>query len=371
VSQDAIVDSPTAHQSPFRVPAASGLRQTQARHSGQINLKSCGLLHPRAAQFHVDTLRTIDPIEILTYPVFEPTYVLLADWLRTARASLVLTAGSDPGLSLLVRAFPPARRIVIHMPNFGGWHKFARIADCTLNIVGPNPASGVFDVADLLSELRKGPPAFVVVTQPHSYTGQVHNAEEINTLAHGVAEHGSLLVLDTCYLAFVERGEDLVRGVVGQPHVVRVNGFSKCFGLSGARIAVIAAHPDTASHLLRLDPERPVTGVATSLLCAALRKRDVFESIWVEIRHLRGAFAGLVEKALPGWRARPSGANFVTFDVPDPGQAASATTYLMDHGFITRDLSGLPSLPAAVRIAVADEPTMRHVVRLLTLWREQ
>jgi histidinol-phosphate/aromatic aminotransferase/cobyric acid decarboxylase-like protein len=274
-------------------------------------------------------------------------------------------------LGLLTRAFPSVTRIVMHHPNYDGWMKFAHIAGCSLDLVPPDPDTGRFVLDDLLTRARQGPPGFVVVTQPHSFTGQVHDADSLAALAEAVGAHGSLLIVDTAYLAFTEGGEDLVRDFMGRRHVVRVNSFSKSYGLSGVRIAVVVAHPATARHLFDLDPEAPVSAVALALLRGSLRQHEAFEEIWAEIRDLRGRFAARVEEELPGWRARPSGGNFVTWDVPDADQAAGATAFLHDNGFVVRDLSSLPGLPAAVRIAVADAPTVDRVTELLGTWRRR
>ncbi|MFE6049871.1 aminotransferase class I/II-fold pyridoxal phosphate-dependent enzyme [Kitasatospora sp. NPDC056446] len=367
---DTLPGGPGTLDSPFLRPSAGLFRNRRTRRPGEVNLKSCGLLHPRAAAVHAQTLGQLDPVDVLTYPDYRPAYAMLAERLGTTPDSLVLTAGSDPGLGLLTRAFPSVTRIVLHHPNYDGWSKFARIAGCEPDPVPADPATGRFVLGDLLPRLRQGPPAFVVVTQPHSLTGQVHEARQLAELAEAVGAHGSLLVLDTAYLAFTEGGEELVRGLTGLRHVVRVNSFSKCYGLSGARIAVLVAHPATARHLFDLDPEAPVSAVALALLQGSLRRHGVFEEVWAEVRGLRARFAERVEEALPGWRSRPGGGNFVTWDVPGPGQAASATGHLHEHGIVIRDLSGLPGLPAALRIAVADGPTVDRVVDLLRTWRE-
>ncbi|MBX9640189.1 MAG: aminotransferase class I/II-fold pyridoxal phosphate-dependent enzyme, partial [Mycobacteriaceae bacterium] len=245
------------------------------------------------------------------------------------------------------------------------------IADLALDPVPPSADTGEFRITDLLQRLRQGPPAFVVLTQPHSYTGQVHRATEIEELARQVGSHGSLLVLDTAYLSFTEGGADLVRGVVGLPQVARVNSFSKSHGLSGARIAALALHPDRAENLFDLDPEGPISGVSLALLRAALRQPELFARIQAEVRQLRGVFATLIEESLSEWRARPSGGNFVTFDAPSAADAADVHAYLREHGVITRNLSGLPGLPAAIRIGVGDETTMYRVVDLLTAWHRE
>lgn len=362
----------SALDSPFGHVGLGGMfRSNRTRRPGEVNLKSCGLLHRSAAEFHAATLSRIDPIEVLSYPVYDETYALAAEYLGVNTDMLVLTSGSDPGLGLLVRAFPAAKRIVLHTPNFEGWSKFAVIAGATLDPVPPSAHTGQFQITDLLDRLGQGPPAFVVLTQPHSYTGQVHGGAEIEELAYQVGRYGSLLVLDTAYLAFTEGGEGLVRGVVGLPHVVRVNSFSKSHGLSGARIAALALHPTRANNLFDLDPEGTILGVSLALLRAALAEPAVFDTIQAEVRRLRELFAALIDESPFGWRARPSGGNFVTFDAPEPAAIAAAHAYLQQHGVITRDLSGLPGLTAAIRIAVADEAIMFRVVDLLTAWHRE
>lgn len=351
--------------SPFLRESAGRFRNRRVRVPDEINLKNCGLLDSRAAAVHRATLAEFDPNDVLTYPVLQPVYGMLADRFGVDTDSLVLTAGSDPGLNLLTRAFPEVSRIVLHQPNFDGWAKFAAISGCVLDPVAPDPETGLFDLRDLARRLRAGAPAFVVVTTPHSFTGQVHGREELAELADAVGEHGSLLVVDTAYLAFTEGGEELVRGLAGLRHVVRVNTFSKSYGLSGARIAVTVAHPATARHLFDLDPEGSVSAPAVALLRRSLEEQDVFTRIWADVRRLRERFAAEVERAVPGWHARQSGGNFVTWDVPDPADAGAASRHLLERGIVVRDLSGAPGLPAAVRIAVANEAVVRQVVAAL------
>ncbi|MEW2452154.1 pyridoxal phosphate-dependent aminotransferase [Streptomyces parvulus] len=310
----------------------------------------------------------MDPLDVLTYPVLGDVYTDLAHRLGAHPDGLVLTSGSDPGLGLLVRAFPAVRRIVLHHPNYEGWHKFARIAGCDLDMVPPDPDTGRFSVVDLASRLCGGPPAFVVVTQPHSFTGQVHARAELEYLARAVADHGSLLVLDTAYLAFTEGGEEEVSTVTAHPHprhVMRVNTFSKCFGLSGARIAVLSSHPATVRPLLDLDPEGPVSGIAVALLRACLREQPLFEDIWAEIRQVREHFSRSVEQSLPGWHALAGGGNFATWRVASPRVAEGAAAYLYENGFVVRAVPSTPDSPAAVRIAVTDRPTADSVTDLL------
>ncbi|MEU7060483.1 aminotransferase class I/II-fold pyridoxal phosphate-dependent enzyme [Streptomyces sp. NPDC046197] len=368
MTDETLVTAQERASSPFQRESTGQFRNRRIRVPNEINLKSCGLLDSRAAAVHRATLAMFDSNDVLTYPILQPVYSTLADRFGVDVDSLVLTAGSDPGLNLLTRAFPGVSRIVLHQPNFDGWAKFAAISGCVLDSVAPDPETGLFNLRDLARRLYGGAPAFVVVTTPHSFTGQVHGAEELAELAAAVAEHGSLLIVDTAYLAFTEGGEELVRELAGLRHVVRVNTFSKCYGLSGARIAVTIAHPAIARHLFDLDPEGSVSTLALALLQRSLREQAVFTRIWADVRQLRERFATEVERAVPGWHARPSGGNFVTWDVPDRTVAVAASRYLLDQGIVVRDLSGAPGLPAAVRIAVANQPVVRRVVAALGGW---
>ncbi|GAA1972827.1 aminotransferase class I/II-fold pyridoxal phosphate-dependent enzyme [Kitasatospora viridis] len=349
---------------PPRVAAAADVpRYVRVRRPGEVNLKTCELLLPSVARFHTAALRTLDAADVLAYPGFEPAYEQVAAHFRVPPETLLLTPGSDPAIALLARAHAPGR-LVLHTPNFEGWERYARLYGLATDAVPPRP-DGRFDTGDLLAALHRGAPALVVLTTPHGHTGQVHDAAELTALARGVAEHGSLLVLDTCYLAFTEGGEELVRPLLGQPHVVRVNGFSKSHGLAGARVAALVAHPETADYLARFNPESPLSGTALALLRAALADPAFFAATWAEVRRLRELLAEQVVKALPGWRARPSGANFVAFDAVDRAAADAAYSGLMDRHIRTRNLSGLPGTPAAARIAVADEPVIARVAAAL------
>ncbi len=347
------------------VPGAQAVRRhVRTRRPGEVNLKSCELLHPEVDALHAGLLRAIDPGDVVFYPLYQSTLDQVGAHLGVPSDRILISAGSDSAIALLITAFARGGRLVIHNPSYEGWQRYAALNGTAIDFVTPD-ADGEPAVCDLLRAVTAGPPAMVVLTQPHSPTGRVFDGDEIARLSAAVAKHGSLLVLDTCYLAFSESGEQTVREVALAPHVVRVNSFSKAFGVAGARLAAVVADPRLEGYLARWQPEGAVSGVSLALLRGALSSVTLFQGIWEELRGGRQQLADRIQADLPGWHARPSGGNFVAFDVPTAAEAGAAYSHLLEHGIRTRDLSGLPGLTAALRIGLAATPILDQVARTM------
>jgi histidinol-phosphate aminotransferase len=324
----------------------------------ELNLKSCELLQPRVQAWHRERIGTLADSDVVAYPLTQAARAAVADHFGRDTDEVLLFPGTDHAIRVVSEALcAPAGRLVIADPHYDGWSYAAVQHGFQLDAV-PMPERAPMRVDALTDRLRAGGQAVLVLTQPDSITGQLYSREEVAELSRTVAEHGSLLVLDTCYLAFVEDGADTV--ATGR-HVVRINSFSKSLGLAGARIGALLADPSVVDYLARWRPDDMLTGPSLRLLALALGDPAVFEAAWAEVRAARAALDRGLTGALPGWRARPSGANFVAFDAA-PDSAAEVHAALASQGIRTRLLSGVPGFPGGIRIATPSSAAVNRVL---------
>jgi L-threonine-O-3-phosphate decarboxylase len=149
---------------------------------------------------------------------------------------------------------------------------------CRVGVVGPTYAEhahvwqqnghGVrsVDGATLARELD----AFdvVVVVNPNNPTGEYHPPERLNAWHPALRARGGWLIVDE---AFVDPTP--TRSLVAQapqPGLIVLRSFGKFFGLPGARLGFVAAHPDLLQALRELAGPWSVNGPARAVARGAL-----------------------------------------------------------------------------------------------------
>lgn len=348
-----------------RFPTLSSVRELDVRRRdhepGQLNLKSCELLHPAVVEWSRRALATVDPLDVVAYPLVDEARGAVAGLFGRSTDEVLLTPGTDYAIRIVSEGLcAPAGRLVVAATHYESWTRYATHYGFRLDAVTPAPG-GAMDLERLAERLVGGPRAVVVVTNPDGCSGQLFGRAELDRLAATVASHGSVLVVDTCYLAFAADGEATVEGLRGAPHVVRIQSFSKSFGLAGARVGAVLADPSVVSYLSRWYPEGIVNGAALTLLVAAIRDVAMFRDVWADVRRQRAALAESLPTTGLGLAPRPSGANFVTFD-GDPATTDALYRDLLSSGIRTRLLNGLPGFDGSIRIATPDASAVDRVV---------
>ncbi|MFF0447640.1 aminotransferase class I/II-fold pyridoxal phosphate-dependent enzyme [Streptomyces sp. NPDC004609] len=331
---------------------------------GVLNLKSCELRHPVAEELVLAAAGRLTAADLLHYPYQQALLAELGDYHGTDPAGILLTAGSDCAVGLIVDALASGPGLILHEPAFESWRYYAALRG--VPVVGcPALDAGVsrLRLAALHSRMAAHPPAVVVLTDPASPSGLALSPAQIHETAELARRAGHLLVVDECYGAFT--GITHVPLVASSPHLLVVRSYSKTFGLAGARVASVFASPALVSYLSRFRPDSTVSATALALLRAVLADRDRFTEVWRDVRAIRSAFVREVLAGHPGWRALDPGGNYVTFSTGDGGTPDRMARHLDRHGFRIRSLHRVPGLEGCLRVSLADGPTMRRVAALM------
>ncbi|QNP71082.1 aminotransferase class I/II-fold pyridoxal phosphate-dependent enzyme [Streptomyces roseirectus] len=358
------VGSPLVPRFPLRASALAVAHPPRRRFAG-VNLKSCELQHPLADRLVAEALRAVGVVDTRSYPVLAEVRGKLGARYGVGVEGVLVTAGSDSAIGMLVDAFAvPAGRLIVPEPAFEAWEYYARLRGVPVTSVrqlrGQPPR---LDNAELFDAVRAHPPSVVALTSPAGLSGLPVPAEEVGFLADVCERYGHLLVVDECYGAYA--GVTHTPLLVDHPRLVVVRSHSKSHALAGARIAAVFAGEDIAGHLAAYRPDSTVSGPALALLSELLERTAEFAEVWDDVRAIRDEFADAVEEVRPGWRRLPPGGNFVTFHTGSRDEPARAERALLDAGFRTRALTGVPGLGECLRISLADRPVMRRVVDVL------
>ncbi|KND25988.1 aminotransferase class I/II-fold pyridoxal phosphate-dependent enzyme [Streptomyces acidiscabies] len=349
---------------PVRASAPAVSHPPRQRFAG-VNLKSCELQHPLADRLVAEASRALAPADARSYPVLTEVRAEVGARYGVAAGRVVLTAGSDSAIGMLVDAFAvPAGRLIVPRPAFEAWEHYARLRGVPVTAVrqlrGQPPR---LDNTDLFEAVRTHPPSVVALTNPAGLSGLPLDPGEVALLAEACERYGHLLVIDECYGAYA--GVTHTPLLAGNPRLVVVRSHSKSHALAGARIAAVLTSEDIAGHLAAYRPDSTVSGPALALLSRLLERTAEFAEVWDDVRAIRDEFAGAVEEVRPGWRRLEPGGNFVTFHTGSATEPARAERALLDAGFRTRAFTGVPGLGECLRISLADRPVMRRVARAL------
>lgn len=339
--------------------------QPRRQRPGVLNLKSCELRHPAAAALLDAAARELTTADLMHYPYQQSLLGALGDFHGHTPSGILLTAGSDCAVGLVVDALASGGAgLILHEPAFESWRYYAALR--SVPVVGCAAlATGEarLDLTGLHATMAGRPPSVVVLTNPASPSGLALTPQEVEETAELAREAGHLLVVDECYGAFT--GITHVPLVATSAHLLVLRSYSKTFGLAGARVASVFGSPALTSYLARFRPDSTVSATALALLHALLKEQDRFAEVWRDVRAVRTEFVAEVLAGHPGWSALDPGGNFVTFRTGDRAVPARMTRHLDDHDIRIRPLDDLPGLEACLRVSLADAPTMRKVAALM------
>lgn len=195
----------------------------------------------------------------------------------------------------------------------------------------------------------------VLLANPNNPTGTMFEADATANFLRRVPEH-VLVVLDEAYYDFAQyfcaqrgitytRSLDYVRE--RRANLVVLRTFSKAHGLAGLRLGYACGHPQLLQYLGRLRNSFSVSVVAEAAGLAALRDHA---HIRKTVKNNAAGAAWLMERFVEiAWRAVPTSANFIYFEVDEDADAFAMR--MQAEGVIVRSL--VPwAIPNGIRVTI-------------------
>lgn len=250
--------------------------------------------------------------------------------------------GSDEAIDVLVRTVvPPKGRVVVAVPTYGVYATRSAVHEAEVVQVRLDRDYDL-DV-DRTVEAAEGA-SLVFVCSPNNPTGNLLDRARILEL---VERTRALVAVDEAYVEFSDRAS-LVARAGELPRLAVLRTFSKAWGLAGARVGWLTAHPLLIRHLDRAGLPYPLSRPAARAARGALARAEEMEErvrrLRTQRRRLRRSLRGM------GLEVAPSDANFLLFFVPDP--AGVQRRLAAEHDVVVRDRNGLPGLEGALRVTV-------------------
>ena len=207
----------------------------------------------------------------------------------------------------------------------------------------------------------------VFLCQPNNPTGQITPPELVQRLVRRCADCGAVLVVDECFLDFLQQRDALTAKPLLQtaPNLVILKAFTKLYAMAGVRLGyALCSNTALLAKMQAAGQPWGVSSLAQAAGTAALRETAYADAVRALIADQRPRLAAGL-RAL-GLQVIEGNANYLLFRAPETLGAA-----LQQRGVCLRSCGNYPGLSAgwyrtAVRTAPENEQllqTMREVLK--------
>ena len=265
----------------------------------------------------------------------------------------------------LVWAFNP-RRALLPAPTFAEYAAALESVGCEVKRKTLHEADD-FAVTEAFVQAVNQSIDLVFLCQPNNPTGQITPPELVQRLVRRCADCGAVLVVDECFLDFLQQRDALTAKPLLQtaPNLVILKAFTKLYAMAGVRLGyALCANTALLAKMQAAGQPWGVSSLAQAAGAAALRETAYADAVRALIADQRPRLAAGL-RAL-GLQVIEGSANYLLFRAPETLGAA-----LQQRGVCLRSCGNYPGLSAgwyrtAVRTAPENEQllqTMREVLK--------
>ncbi len=265
----------------------------------------------------------------------------------------------------LVWALKP-RRALLTAPTFAEYAAALESVDCEVKRKTLHEADD-FAVTEAFVQAVNQSIDLVFLCQPNNPTGQITPPELVQRLVRRCADCGAVLVVDECFLDFLQQRDALTAKPLLQTatNLVILKAFTKLYAMAGVRLGyALCSNTALLAKMQAAGQPWGVSSLAQAAGAAALRETAYADAVRALIADQRPRLAAGL-RAL-GMQVIEGSANYLLFRAPETLGAA-----LQQRGVCLRSCGNYPGLSAgwyrtAVRTAPENEQllqTMREVLK--------
>lgn len=205
------------------------------------------------------------------------------------RNQIVVSCGAKHSFYNLAQVLWDAGdEIIIPAPYWVSYPDMVVLANATPVIVNTNLSSGFKITAEQLQKAITPKTRALVLNSPSNPTGSAYTKNELEALAEVVLKNKLMVISDEIYEKIIFDGFEHVSIASFSKEIKRntivINGASKCFAMTGWRIGYLAAEPDIASAVTKLQGQS--TSNPTSIAQAACVEALTGEKTPSEIKRM-------------------------------------------------------------------------------------
>lgn len=323
------------------VRALAGYRLAQADVPVKLNQNECPRDVPQELKDEI--LARLRTVPWNRYPPMRAQHArrAVAAACGVAEERVLLTNGSNEAILALVQTFACGRTVVLPEPGYSMAAPLAVVGGARVERV-PLRQDLTVEVDGLARAARSADAALVFLASPNNPTGRAVPPEEVEALLQAFP---GPVVVDEAYWGFCPRS--VLPLQEHYPNLVVLRTASKAFGLAGARVGWLVAHPEVVEEVSKVVPPYNVNLFGQLAVEAMAQHPDLVarrvQEVVAERERLYRALQGM------GVQVYPSDANFLLFRVPD---ARRTFLGLLERGVLVRDVSRSPMLDGCLRVTV-------------------
>lgn len=257
---------------------------------------------------------------------------------------LIVGNGSSEMLELILKTYVEPGDVILSLePSFVMYQVYGTIHNAQFKSVPLNADFSVNGEA-LLAAIETHEPTVIVLCSPNNPTGLMIDQSCIDAVLSATE---AIVILDEAYIEFARSVVSRAHDTRHIPHLIVLRTMSKAYGLAGARVGCLIAHPDRVSEMNRVKSPYNLNTLSQNIARLALSQTEAFESYIEGVKARRDALLARLSKwPLTVWTSE---ANFVFFH----SAVLDLSEQLAAHGVLIRSFGG--GLKGYYRVTVGSE----------------
>jgi histidinol-phosphate aminotransferase len=287
----------------------------------------------------------LNDIHIYPDPESRQIRAMLAEYHNIPEQSIVVGAGADELIDLIMRLVVEPGDILINCPPTFGMYAFDGALNQAKVLSVPRQADFSLDMAAIQRAINEDQTKVLFLANPNNPDGGLHSTDQIQTLL----ALPILLVLDEAYVNFSSEASHWIREVQNYPNLIVLRTFSKWAGLAGLRIGYGVFPQAFVPFLMKTKQPYNVSVAAEQAACISLRNVEKLDRNTARILEERERLFSALD-SIPWLKPYPSQANFILCRVIGR-QATTVKAQLRTQGILIRHFDK-PGLDDHIRISV-------------------
>lgn len=258
-------------------------------------------------------------------------------------------------------------RVLILDPSYGEYGYICeQLIGCRVDRIILSYSNNYNFEPSVLKSYFKNNYDLIVLVNPNNPTGHLVLRDEFEEVLQNTPKKTKIWI-DEAYIEYAGMEHSLERFAAESANIIVCKSMSKCYALSGMRVAYLCGPFHLIRELKRLTPPWAVSLLAQIAAVMALQDPQYYAGRYKETNKLRNQ---LVEqlKGINGMHIVPSVGNFVLCHLPSDGpDALTITAKCENHGLFLRDCSSMSMQfdKYVFRIAVKDKGTNKRMLEIL------
>jgi len=293
----------------------------------------------------LEALARLKTAHIYPDPESRKIRAMLAEHHQIARDSIVIGAGADELIEIIIRlVINPHDKLLNCPPTFGMYAFDGHLSQAQI-IEVPRRSDFSVDFEAVRTAILREQPKLIFLSSPNNPDGKLLPQKALETLL----DLPILLVIDEAYINFSPEGSSWINRVQDYDNLIVLRTFSKWAGLAGLRIGYGIFPQEFVPIVMKIKQPYNVSVAAERAACTSMQHIDQLHAnqalIIAEKQHL---FNKLGE--IPWLIPHPSDANFILVSIKGR-QASEIKKQLRLRGILVRHFDK-PGIENYIRISV-------------------